>query len=59
MAKTIEQKAKEATHLFNLITGASYYGTHFKSVLVENDAARKAAEELVLALQAAQVRGMR
>ena len=58
MSKTIERNAKEATQLFNQISGATYFALHFHSVLTENDAARKAAQALVDALREAGVKGM-
>lgn len=49
---------KDAESLFNQVTGASYYGFHFREVLMENPEARAAARKLAECLKAAGVKGM-
>lgn len=48
----------EANRLFDQITGASYYGTHFREVLMSDGEAYMAAQMLEKALLRAGVRGM-
>ncbi len=56
--KTVDT-ARRAREAFDGITGASFYGFHFREVLRENPKALEAAETLVEALKEANIKGLR
>lgn len=52
------QRVRRARALFDQITGAAYFGYHFREVLFADDEALAAAQTLVDRLRANGVRGM-